>query len=392
MSVQHKYRPQHLALAVALAVGCADFAIAQQIAAGAAVETPEELIATLDAFISSAPDTSKTRINTRLKDTDGVALQLDDRDDLVSVLSRGSFTGLVDGGGGDNVLQLDAPKGRALGETRNFMGLEVKQGEWSREGPDDFSKGVLVRPGAMLINDGSIKGRALTQGRLINNGTIAGGANVFSGGVLVNSGAIAGIVDVHENGSFAGKGTVGALNVHGLLSVDSVRGAPQVSGDMKLANTAVLAYQVSPDGRGETIKVDGTASLGGATLRIIEAPGDYPQTSRYTIIEAAKVDGRFGNIENNLAFMTATPDYSDKQAVRLTYARNEVPFEDLATNENSRELARSIEEPKASPTAQTPPNTANAAVSTLLASTTEQPPRPSTNWTAARTPTLRKRP
>ena len=69
--------------------------------------------------------------------------------------------------------------------------------------------------------------------------------------------------------------------------------------------------------------------------------------------------------------MTATPDYSDEKAVRLTYARNEVPFEDLATNENSRELARSIEEPKASPTAQTPPNTANAAVSALLASTTE---------------------
>jgi outer membrane autotransporter protein len=209
----------------------------------------------------------------------------------------------------------------------------------------------------------------LNDGILTNKGEIEGGA--IAAGMLFNIGDIKGHVDVYEEGTFAGAGTVASLDVQGRLTVNSLHGAPKVKGDLNLSKTAVLAYEVNPDGRHETIKVDGTARLSGATLKIIAASGDYPQTTQYTIIEADKVDGHFGNIENNLAFMTATPDYGDEKAVRLTYARNEVTFESLAKNENGRELARSIEEPKASPTAQTPPNTANAAVTALLASTTE---------------------
>ncbi len=209
----------------------------------------------------------------------------------------------------------------------------------------------------------------LNDGILTNKGEIEGGA--IAAGTLFNNGDIKGHVDVYEEGTFAGAGTVASLDVQGRLNVNSLHGAPKVKGDLNRSKTAVLAYEVNPDGRHETIKVDGTASLGGATLRIIAAPGDYPQTTQYTVIEADKVDGHFGNIENNLAFMTANPDYSDEKAVRLTYARNEVPIENAATSDNGRELARSIEEPKTSPTAQTPPNTANAAVTALLASTTE---------------------
>ena len=362
MPVQHKYRPQHLALAIALALGCAEFSSAQQLPAQAEATNIAEVTGQLDtephpltrllAFIE-ADTTFQTVIDAPQPARRGTSLRPENRDDLIIVKNGGSFEGRVDGGKGTNVIQLDATDGGRLGNTRNFNGLYVSQGSWTLTSTGDFNKGVVVLDDGILTNDGKIEGGAITVGKLFNNGDIKGHVTVAHGG------------------TFAGAGTVGGLDVSGRVNVDGLHGAPRVKGNLNLSNSAILAYEVNPDGRHETIKVDGTASLGNATLKIVAVSGDYPQTTQYTIIEADKVDGHFGNIENNLAFMTATPDYSDEKAVRLTYARNEVPFESLATNKNGRELARSIEEPKASPTAQTPPNTANAAVTALLASTTE---------------------
>lgn len=362
MPVQHKYRPKHLALAIALAVGCAEFTNAHELPEQAeptglaeATKRSESIpnpLSRLQAFIN-ADSTFKKEIDSPQPARRGISVRPEDRDDLIIVKNGGSFEGRVDGGKGTNAIQLIGTDGGQLGNTRNFNGLYVSQGSWTLTSTGDFHEGVLVLNDGILTNKGEIEGGAIAAGTLFNNGDIKGH------------------VDVYEEGTFAGAGTVASLDVQGRLTVNSLHGAPKVKGDLKLSKTAVLAYEVNPDGRHETIKVDGTASLGGATLRIIAAPGDYPQTTQYTIIEADKVDGHFGDIENNLAFMTATPDYGDEKAVRLTYARNEVPFEKLAPNENGRELARSIEEPKASPTAQTPPNTANAAVTALLASTTE---------------------
>jgi hypothetical protein len=62
MPVQHKYRPKHLALAVALALGCAEFSMAQQVSIDDSIPsdaTPEQLIAALDAFIND-PGTNKS--------------------------------------------------------------------------------------------------------------------------------------------------------------------------------------------------------------------------------------------------------------------------------------------------------------------------------------------
>lgn len=380
MPVQHKYRPQHLALAIALALGCTDFAIAQQMAFDFSTnpaETPDELIAILDAFISD-PKTVKTEVKSKLKVKDGASLQRDNRNDLVIVLPRGGFAGLVDGGGGENVLQLDAKEG-TLGESRNFLGLEVKQGTWTRNGDADFSIGVLVRSKATFTNEGHITGRALTEGIFINKGQIGASANVLSGGDLTNLGSIAGTVDVHENGHFAGSGAIGALNVRGRFSVDHVYGAPKVAGDLNLSSTAVLVYGITADAPGETIDVGGTASLGGATLKIVAVPGDYPQSSQYTIIRAANIKGEFGAVENNLAFMTPTVKYPEGEVI-LTYARNEVPIESVATTENGREFARSLEEPKVGAATPSPTRTentpatqqpSNAAVTALLASNKE---------------------
>lgn len=340
MPIQHTYRLKHLALTIALAVGCAEFTMAEDVLAESSplpAATPEELMAQLDAFIGAA-DTLTKKVE---KAADWTALALDGRDDLISVQTRGSFRKALDGGAGVNVLQLDAARGGSVAETRNFTGLEVKQGDWTVGSTGDFDLGALVRPEATLLNNGHINGEAITQGTLINNGSIGGR------------------VYVDEMGSFSGKGRVGALNVNGELVVNRLHGAPLVTGNMTLSNTATLAYEVHADGRAETIKVDGTARLGDATLKIVPV-GDFTQTRQYTVIEAGKVEGAFAKIENSLAFMTPSLQYEEK-TVGLTYARNGVTIEEVAIDENGRELGRSIER-----TAQTPFTTGNAAIDALL--------------------------
>ena len=350
MPVQFHYRPTHLTLAIALALGCTDLSMAQE----APLDTqdtlsapPEALKSAIDAF-THHPDTVQLKVSKAYTAQDGVALALDGRNDLVTVQSRGSFAGLVDGGGGENLLQLDANKKGTLGETRNFSGLEVRRGSWTRNGPGDFSLGVLVHPKALLVNDGHILGTAMTEGILINKGAISGGAAVESGGDLTNQGLIDGIVNVHENGHFAGSGAVNHLNVYGRMSVDDVYGAPKVAGDLSLSRTAVLAYAVEASGNSPTVFVKGTAHLGDATLKLVTA-GDYPQSSQHTILEAGKVEGQFGTVENDLAFMTPTLHY-EAQRVGLLYTRNDIPLENLATTENSQAPAQSINKPATSPT------------------------------------------
>jgi outer membrane autotransporter protein len=249
-----------------------------------------------------------------------------DVNDLITLTDGASFTGRLDGGKGDNVLFLNAADGGTLNDTRNFNGLFVAQGNWTLSSKGDFHEGVLVNSGGALTNLGSIKGDVYVQ----------------------------------NGGSFAGKGTVGNLEVGGLLTVNAALGAPRVKGNLHLAPGAELAYEVTPAG-GQTIKVDGTAQLDGATLKVVAA-GEYPQSSQYKIIEAREVKGEFGRIENDLAYMTATAQYN-KKSVGLTYARNGEPIQNLATSENGGSLGESIIEPEtpgspaapiSTPTMQTP--------------------------------------
>lgn len=339
MRTQHGCKPEHLALAISLALGCVEFANAEQPSEAAEPLAP---ITTPQANEASAREKAAERLQSFLSDPGTVPIVFETAqktfkgtavNDLISLRDGVSFTGRLDGGEGDNVLFLDATDGGALKDTRNFNGLVVAKGDWTSNSKGDFKEGVLVQGGTALTNLGSIKGD----------------------------------VYVDNGGSFAGKGAVTNLHVDGLLTVNGLLGAPRVKGDLRLTPTAELAYEVTPSGS-QTIKVDGTAALAGATLNIVAAGGEYPQSSQYKIIEAGAVEGEFGSIRNNLAFMTATPQYN-KKSVGLTYARNDVALEEVATSDNSRSLAESIDEPAVpspSPT-PTPTSTPIPTPSALIA-------------------------
>jgi outer membrane autotransporter protein len=408
MPIQHKYRPKYLALAIALAVGCIEVSMAQQPEPQVSTDAPttkprkktpkpndrfddlsaiKEFIgpfknatkatkgsgeeqtvrpvttksfatavidfddafyasldfpepaafestispAELDPFdqFQSAYATQHTLISTPLQNIDGVSLELGDADDLL-VINRGArWDGELDGGKGINGLLLNSIDGGTVGETSNFAALRVAKGAWTYTGNDDFH----------------------------------GGAEVMNNATLFNLGAIKGTVYVDNGGTYGGYGNAGGLHVDGHLLVSSNLGAPSIRGDLTLSESATLAYEVTdePD-TSATISVKGIAKLGGASLLVTAVTGEYAQTGSHTILSADRVEGKFRHINSNLAFMTVTPDYGNEQAVRLAFARNEVPIENLAPSENGREFARSI-------------NTSNAAVTALLGASTATAPK-----------------
>lgn len=354
MPTQHRYKPQRLSLAIALALGCMELASAQQLPEAA--ESP--VIMNVPELSQASPyEDALGRLQAVFTDKATVAhpfvaaestFQGTDANDLILLKDGASFSGRIDGGAGDNFLLVDVSEGGTLKDTRNFNGLFLVKGDWTLSSKGDFKEGVLVQNDGALTNLGTIEGGAITAGKLFNKGSIKGD------------------VYVDKNGSFSGKGTVGNLHVNGVLTVNGLLGSPRVKGDLSLSPTAELAYEVTPEGRGQTIKVDGTAMLDGATLRVVAAPGEYPPTGSYKIIEAAKVEGEFGTILNDLAFMTAKPLYN-KKSVGLTYSRNENPLTSAATTNNAASIAESIVEPQAplQPTVPAPaPLTAPTSTST----------------------------
>jgi subtilase-type serine protease len=347
MPTQHLFAPKHLALAISLALGGVALANAEQPAE--AIEQPQSM-ETMEQPDANPKQQALERLQGFLNDASTVPITFTtpetlfkgtDVNDLITLADGASFTGRLDGGKGDNVLFLNAASGGTLNDTRNFNGLFVAQGNWTLSSKGDFHEGVMVDSGGALTNLGSIKGDVYVQ----------------------------------NGGSFAGKGTVGNLEVGGLLTVNAALGAPRVKGNLHLAPGAELAYEVTPTGS-PIIKVDGTAQLDGATLKVVAAAGEFPLSSQYKIIEAREVKGQFGRIENELAYMTATAQYN-KKSVGLTYARNDVPLKDLATTGNGGSLAASIieQENSTSPavpiSAPTSPEPAPASIAVAIATSAQ---------------------
>ncbi|CAH0271499.1 Extracellular serine protease [Pseudomonas sp. Bi123] len=334
MSSRHTFRPQCMALTISLTLAHAGSAHAQQ--PTVILPSLANQMTLFEAFINGS-DTVKTPVTKTEKGPDGIALKLSDANDLITVSRRGRFDGIVDGGGGTNALQLDIVSGGELGESRNFNYLHVNRGEWTLTGTSDFSEGAIVKEKAALTNRGHIVGQ----------------------------------VSVDKKATFRGNGQVGHLLVAGRLEVNAMHGAPRVSGNLELHDTGELAYEINTDGRSETIQVDGTANLGNATLNIVAVPGDYALSNQYTVMNASYVEGEFGKVLNNLAFMTPAIQYNEK-SVGLTYARNKVTIESLASSDNGRELANSIEEPIESPSAQMPSDTTNNTIATVTPTATSE--------------------
>ena len=278
---------------------------------GVAATTLENhgVIQGLDGFgVKFVGNFADTVINAgTISGSNGLALDLGGGDDKLVLLGSSRFVGLVDGGTGYDRVIMDDPAGGSFGNSRNFEWLDVKQGIWT----------------------------------LTSNGDFSDGGEIFSGAKLINQGSIAGNVTVDAGGTYAGGGSVGGLVVNGTLQTNTALGTATITRDLKMGSGSTLAYGVNADGSSAPIKVGGTAYLNGATLAVNPGEGTYPWQSHYTVLQAGSINGTFGNVTSDYAFLTPTLDYSPTQ-VGLTYSRNDIAFNQFATTRNGANAANSL--------------------------------------------------
>jgi len=239
--------------------------------------------------------------------SNGLALDLGGGNDSLTLRNGSRFVGVVDGGSGYDRVLMDDAAGGSFGASRDFEWLEVRQGTWTLNGSGDFSDGGAVRNGATLINQGGI----------------AGSLGVDAGGV------------------YAGGGSVGNLTVNGTLRTDTGLGRATIVHDLNMGSGSTLVYGVNADGSSAPVQVGGTANLNGATLAVNPGSGTYPWRSQYTVLQATNVNGTFGTVTSNYAFLTPTLAYTPTQ-VDLTYTRNDVAFNQFAATGNGSSAANSL--------------------------------------------------
>lgn len=217
----------------------------------------------------------------------GLAVDLGDGDDSLTVLSTARFIGSVDGGAGIDKLVLDDAAGGRFGNSLNFENLDVRSGTWSLDS-DDFSASTRIYSGASLLNLGTLQGDVQ-----VDNGA------TFSGGVI--------------------------------------------GGNLNLASGSTLLLQVDASGNGNGVSVDGSASIAGANLHIDALPGGYPASSQYNVLQATGgVSGEFAGVSSSLAFLTPTLTYGS-DSVDLELQRNGSAFADVALSGNGQSVANALE-------------------------------------------------
>jgi subtilase-type serine protease len=241
--------------------------------------------------------------------SNGLALDLGGGDDSLTLRAGSRFVGMVDGGTGNDTVLMDDAAGGSFGASQNFESLQVRQGIWTLTGSGDFS----------------------------------GNSTVLSGAELINQGGIAGTLTVNQGAVYAGGGSVGNLNVDGVLLASHELGAAKVNGNLSMGSGSTLAFGANADGSSATVTVAGNANLNGASL-VVNANATsnaYPWQSQYTVIEAGSITGKFGKVSSDYAFLTPTLTYNPTK-VDLTYTRNDVSFNDYATTANGGRVANSL--------------------------------------------------
>lgn len=179
---------------------------------------------------------------------------------------------------------------------------------------------------------------------LTGTSTYSGDTQVQGGVLKVNGALPNSTVIVDAGGTLGGNGTIGSLAMNGgTLAPGNSIGRLTVNGDV--AFTAASTYVVEANAAGQADRIDatGSATLGGAAVQVLAESGRYRGRTSYTILTAAEgVNGTFGSVSSNFAFLTPSLSY-DATSVTLNLTRNDADFASLATTANGRAVGGALQ-------------------------------------------------
>lgn len=171
-----------------------------------------------------------------------------------------------------------------LSGDNSFAGATVRAGLLELDGDNTLSSDVRVDGGALLLN-GALRGSTLdvANGLAVVNGTVSGAqTRVGASGTLGGSGTLA---DTWVAGTIAPGNSIGTLTIDG----DYV----QVAG-------SVFEAELQPPATSDLLRVTGTASIEGGTLRAIALPGTYLLGQSYSLITAqGGLTGQFDALDSS---------------------------------------------------------------------------------------------
>ncbi|MBH3428224.1 autotransporter-associated beta strand repeat-containing protein [Pseudomonas alkylphenolica] len=210
--------------------------------------------------------------------------------------------------------------------------------------------------GASSVYDGFINGagRLVKVGdgkQVLNNSVALGGGTLVAGGSLIVGGAagssalLGSDVDVAQGAMLGGHGRIVGdveLGNGATLNPGNSIGTLTVDGDISFDSGSTLVIEADPDGRSDRLVSTGTVSLGGANLSVQAGTGSWAPSTQYNIIQASSLNGTFGSVSSNLAFLTPQLTYASN-GVTLNLARNDVAFTSVAQTYNQRAVSGALD-------------------------------------------------
>jgi len=210
---------------------------------------------------------------------------------------------------------------------------------------------LTVNQSSNSVFSGSVNG----DGTLVKDGSgdlkLNGDGSNYTGDLLVNggilsvNGAFSGAdVTVNQDAKLGGNGTVGNTTTEGgTIGAGNSIGHLTINGDLALNAASTLEVEVDNAGHADLVDVTGAATLGDASIHILAAAGRYKGKTDYTILTATGgINGNFGLVTSNFAFLTPTLAYS-ANAVSLTLTRNDIAFADLGRTANEKAVGNLLQ-------------------------------------------------
>jgi outer membrane autotransporter protein/CSLREA domain-containing protein len=221
-----------------------------------------------------------------------------------------------------------------------FTGLLIGDGALEKRGTGTV---VLTRDlaGGLAFFDGpaTIAGGRLEVGRPGDGigARLPGDVSILSGGALGGIGTVDGLVTANAGGAISPGNSIGVLTV----------------GNATFGAGSFLEVEVTPAPAGDRLDVTGTATIdSGAQVRVIPAPGDYPDPGLGTpvvILDAVTKLGDFDPIAaGTFAFLDVTLEQNANQ-VLLTVESNGQTLVDVAATENQLAVAEALQASQGDP-------------------------------------------